>query len=128
MNSNNNVQFDHLFQESDFTLMNLETWHINHNNHQVSPTEMVQFTNQISSTNCVTSFMDNHLNVPNEMQNGLGGGQVASFDCLQKSDWVDLQQYPGYLFWEQGTDASLGVDDMVATSSNMGTMMLPSFP
>ncbi|KAI3453753.1 hypothetical protein Pfo_010416 [Paulownia fortunei] len=129
--ANNSFRLDQIFQEN--VGLNSETWQLNRHHDQVQPAEMVQYTSPINAS-CLTPLIDNidNIMVPIEGQNcgiNMGGGHIAALDCLQRNEineWIDAQQCPSYFFWDQA-EGQLGGEEIIPTSSNMGTMM-SSFP
>ncbi|PIN17956.1 Transcription factor, Myb superfamily [Handroanthus impetiginosus] len=121
-------RIDQIFQD------NSQTWLLNQHQGQAQPPEMVSYSSHSMNSNPLTPLMDNldNIMVPIEGIN-VGGGhdQISAVDCLQRNDqineWVDTQNCSSsYFFWDQ-EEGQLGGDEIIPSSSNMGTLM-SSFP
>ncbi|KAA8520864.1 hypothetical protein F0562_011537 [Nyssa sinensis] len=123
-NGDGNGRTSGLFQES--AGLSSETWHLNHQQIQALPPP-ASFTTGMDSNYLPVPLIGN--TVPMEAQSCINEEGEMAMECLQKqalTDWVESQQCPGFLFWDQD-EGPLGGEEIGPTSSNLGAM-LSSYP
>ncbi|KAH7862434.1 hypothetical protein Vadar_004766 [Vaccinium darrowii] len=101
-----NKRPDELFHEP-VGLNSDQTWHINQ--------QQVQAFHPRAS---FSSSMDSNY-LPPLLEN--------SMESIGLNEWVECQQCPSFLFWDQA-EGSLGGEEIAPSSSNMETMLLSSYP
>ncbi|XP_059641656.1 transcription factor MYB24-like [Cornus florida] len=115
------------------------TWHLNQQEVQSLPISTT-YTTGMDSSNYLPPLIDNIENmVPIEMQShvqsscGMNEEGEMALECLQRQQelneyWVESQQCPSFLFWDQGEGPTLSEEEIAPTSSNNIGAILSSYP
>ena len=112
-----------LFQE--VAGLSSETWQLNQ--HQVEALPPPASYSVGMDTNYLPPLVENIENmVPMQVQSCSidEEGEIA-LECLQRqelNDWVESQQCPSFLFWDQ-VEGHLGGEEIAPPSSNMGAVL-----
>lgn len=116
-----------------------ETWNSNQNHQVQALAPQASFNINGVDANYLPPLIENmeNMHVPIEMQScSMNDEGEISLECLQRqelniNEWVESQQCPNFLFWEnvEGPD-HLGGEEIAPTSSSMGAAIttLSSFP